>query len=72
MKRILAYTTVLFLLQTTISANDQEQVYNTLVKNLIGEWQSPAWSDQLSESWQVGDDNWLHQQAYYFEQLDTT
>lgn len=65
-------TAILFFLQTAISANDLEQVYDTLVKHLVGEWQSPAWSGQLSETWEVGEDNWLHQQAYYFEQSDTT
>jgi hypothetical protein len=72
MKCILVCTVVLFFLQAAISANDLESVYKTLVRNLVGKWQSPAWSGQLNETWQVGEDNWLHQQVYYFEQSDTT
>jgi len=72
MKRILVCTAVLVFLHTAATANDLEQVYNTLVKHLVGEWQSPAWSGQLSETWQVGKDGWLHQRAYYCEQSDTT
>ena len=72
MKCILVCTVVLFFLQVATSANDLESVYNTLAENLVGDWQSPAWSGQLSESWGVGEDGWLHQQAYYFEESDTT
>jgi hypothetical protein len=72
MKRILIYIAVLAFLQSVISAGDLEQIYDTLAKRLIGKWQSPAWSGQLSETWRVGADGWLHQQAYYFEQSDTT
>ena len=71
-KYFLACSAVSFLLSAAVSAGDLEQNYDALAKNLVGKWQSPAWSGQLSEQWRVGEDGWLRQQAYYFEQSDTT
>ena len=72
MRSISVCVIVFLFLQTAISANGTAKAYDILVKHLVGEWQSPAWSGQLSEIWQVGEDGWLHQQAYYFEGADTT
>jgi len=72
MNRFLVWITVLLFLQLAISAGDLEQIYDTLARQLVGNWQSPAWSGQLSESWRVGEDGWLHQQAYYYEEADTS
>lgn len=72
MKRFLVFLVIFVVLQASISARDLEEIYNTFVKNLVGKWKSPAWSGQLSESWRVGEDGWLHQQAYYYEGSDTT
>lgn len=72
MKSIHVFTVVLLLLVTAISANGLDRVYNSLAKHLVGTWQSPAWSGRLSETWRVGEDGWLHQQAYYFEEADTS
>lgn len=72
MKRLIVCLALLLSLQANTSAGDLEQIYKTLAGRLVGKWQSPAWSGQLSESWRVGEDGWLHQHAYYYEQSDTT
>ena len=72
MKRFLVCMVIFLILQAVISAKDVGEIYDTFAKNLVGKWKSPAWSGQLSETWRVGEDGWLQQQAYYFEQSDTT
>lgn len=72
MKRFLFCMVIFLVLPAVISAKDLGEIYDTFVKNLVGKWKSPAWTGELSESWRVGEDGWLHQQAYYYEGSDTT
>ena len=39
----------------------------SLQKQLVGKWQAPAWDGYLNESWKVGSDGHLHQEAIYEE-----
>ena len=63
---------LLFILQM-ISPNDRlAKLYFHFAQNIEGKWRAPAWSGQLHETWYVDPDNWLTQQAVYFEKTDTT
>lgn len=63
---------ILSLFQTGQQSKKNEHFYNKIAHHLVGSWQAKAWSGDLHETWTIGTDSWLIQQAFYFEKTDTS
>jgi len=72
MSHIIHFIIILSFFQTACQDNKSEDSYDKIVNHLMGQWQSKAWSGHLHETWSIGSDNWLTQEAFYFEESDTS
>lgn len=72
MTRFISFMIIVSLFQTAHQNKKSDDFYDKVAHRLIGSWQSKAWSGDLHETWVIGKDNWLIQQAFYFEKSDTS
>ena len=54
------------------SDRQADPVIDDMAGHLVGSWRTSAWTGTLDETWIKGNDGWLHETAYYYEDADTS